>query len=285
MKRPAINNVWAFAKKQPAINNAEVLKNKIIVKHQKKIMIKKFQQTQLRNAEHLQFVTDADKIYSKHNSESQLLSGFYDEFHRLGREEERAMAIENNNTKIKEKGIVERYRDKLHSKLFNSVKVILYDENDPLFDAAQRVMTVIKSVGNPRNLPENAESAMLTTLGNKLEPYRTDLDAIGAQIHLEKLSETNVRFIQLETECRDIVSARSQGNVPSMKTVRLQIDTVYRSITDALNVFIKLNGEERYGPLVADINTLADKYDALLALRKGRAKKQESAGEDAPETE
>jgi hypothetical protein len=69
-------------------------------------MIRKFQQTQLRNAEHLQFVTDADKIYFKHNSEPQLLSGFYDEFHHLGREEERALDIENNNAKIKEKVIV-----------------------------------------------------------------------------------------------------------------------------------------------------------------------------------
>jgi hypothetical protein len=54
-------------------------------------MIRKFQQTQLRNAEHFQFVTDTDMIYSKHNLESQFLSVFYNEFHRLGQEEERAM--------------------------------------------------------------------------------------------------------------------------------------------------------------------------------------------------
>jgi hypothetical protein len=55
---------------------------------------------------------------------------------------------------------------------------------------------------------------------------------------------------------------------------------VYRSITDALNVFIKLNGEESYKSLIADINTLTDKYDALLTQRKGRAKKQETTGEE-----
>jgi hypothetical protein len=248
-------------------------------------MIKKFQQAQLRNAEHFQFVTDADKIYLKHRAEAQILSNLYDEFSRTVREEKKAMAVERSNAKIKEKGVAGRYRDNLHSKLFNFVKAILYDENDPLFDTAQKVMAVIKSVGNPRHLAENAESAMLTTLGNKLEPYRTDLETIGAQGHLNKLLEANNRFIQLENECRDIASARALANVPSLRTVRLQIDTVYRGITDALNVFIELNGEESYKSLIADINTLTDKYDALLTQRKGRKNKQESAGEEAADEE
>jgi ElaB/YqjD/DUF883 family membrane-anchored ribosome-binding protein len=248
-------------------------------------MIRRLRLIQLRNAEHFQFMTGANGIYSGHRAESQILSGLYDELDRLVPEEEKALAVERDNAKIKEKGVAERYRDKLHSKLFNSVKAILYDENDPFFDAAQRVMTVIKSVGNPRNMAENAESAMLTTLGNKLEPYRTDMETIGAQVHLDKLLEANTRFILLETECRDIVSARSLANVPSVKTIRQQIDTVYRNITDALNVFIKLNGEEPYKSLIADINTLVDKYEALLAQRQGRARKQDAANEDAAEQE
>lgn len=43
-------------------------------------MISKFQQTQLRNAEHFQFMTDAKNIYLGHRLESQLLYGLYDEF-------------------------------------------------------------------------------------------------------------------------------------------------------------------------------------------------------------
>jgi metal-dependent amidase/aminoacylase/carboxypeptidase family protein len=103
------------------------------------------------------------------------------------------------------------------------------------------------------------------------------MEATGAQVHLDKLMEANNRFIQLEAECRGIVSARTQVN---MADIRKQSDAVYRSITDAINVFIKLNGEERYKSLVADINTLVDKYEALLAQRKGRAKKQESTSDD-----
>jgi hypothetical protein len=89
----------------------------------------------------------------------------------------------------------------------------------------------------------------------------------------------------LEAECRSIVSARTQANIPSMTDIRKQSDSVYRSITDAINVFIKLNGEETYKSLVADINTLVDKYEALLAQRQGRARKQESTSDDSTEKE
>jgi hypothetical protein len=124
------------------------------------------------------------------------------------------------------------------------------------------------------HLAENAETAMITTLGNKLEPYRTDMETIGVQVHLDKLLEANTIFAQLETECREIVSARSFANILPVSTVRKQIDPVYHDIINAFNTFIRLNGEETYQLLVTEVNTLVDKYDTLLAQRKGRTKKE-----------
>jgi hypothetical protein len=244
------------------------------------MMIKKFKMMQLRNAEHMQFTTDADKIFGKHGAEEQTLAPVYKNFSSLRQKEETAMTIELNNGKVKEKNVVEHYRDRLHSKLFNSVKTILCDESDPLFEAAQRVMKVIKETGNPTQLSENAESAMLTALGNSLEPYRADLETIGALPHLEKLLETNRQFIKLENECRELVAAKKLVNSPSASTIRKQIDPVYRQIVNTLNVFIGLNGEENYKTLIADLNTLTDKYNALLAARKGQKKEEKGGTEE-----
>jgi hypothetical protein len=236
-------------------------------------MINKFQMQNLRAAEHLQFNTAADAIFRKHQAESGRLSPFYDEYSRLVKLEEASMATETGNALIREKGVAEHYRDKLHSKLFNCVKAILYDEADPLFNAAQRVMAVIKSVGNPSRLSENAESAVITTLGNKLEPYRSDLETIGALPHVDKLLEANRRFVQLETECRDIAAARTLAAQPSVSTVRKQVDPVYRIIVDTINGAIKLQPDEgAYKELVAELNTLTGKYDALSAQRKKQLK-------------
>jgi hypothetical protein len=242
-------------------------------------MIEKIQMVRLRNAEHFQFITDADRIFGKYGAEEQILAPVYAELSRLRQEEEAAMAVEQSNAKVKEKNVTEHYRDRLHSKLFNYVKSILCDEADPLLENAQRVMNVIKETGNPTRLSENAESAMLTTLGNKLEPYRADLETIGALPHLEKLLEANRQFMQLESECRELIAARKLF-VPSTTTIRKQVDPVYRRIVDTVNVFIQLNGDDSYKALVADLNTLIEKYDALLATRKGR-KKEEEKEEDA----
>jgi hypothetical protein len=236
-------------------------------------MINKFPMQNLRAAEHLQFNIAADAIFRKHQAESQRLSPFYDEYSRLVKLEESSMATETGNALIREKGVAEHYRDRLHSKLFNHVKAILYDEGDPLFDAAQRVMAVIKSVGNPSRLSENAESAVITTLGNRLESYRSDLEAIGAQPHVDKLLEANRRFIQLETECRDVAAARTLAAQPSTSAVRKQVDPVYRTIVDTINGVVRLQPDESaHRELIAELNTLTAKYDALLAQRKKQVK-------------
>jgi hypothetical protein len=233
-------------------------------------MIHKFHVNILRNAEHFQFVTDACAIFSKHRLEPEMLSSLYESFSGLQKEEETALAVEKDNAKIREKGGADLFRDKLHRKLFNHVKAILYDETDPLFDAAQRVMAVIKGAGNPTQLAENAESAVLTTLGNKLVSHRSDLEAIGAQQHVDKLVEANHRFMQLEKECRDIASERAVVNMPSVADVRKRADVVYRNIVNAFNSLASIRGEALYQALIADVNTLVAKYDNLLAQRKGK---------------
>jgi hypothetical protein len=244
-------------------------------------MIRKVKITQLRNAEHLQFVTDSEKVLRTHLLELDALSSVYDNYTRLGKAEETAMAVELRNEKVKLKNEAEYYRDRLHGKLFNYVKAILYDEADPQFDAARRVMEVIKSVGNPTRLSENAETAMLTTLGNKLAPYTADLESIGAQSHLYKLMEANQKFSQLEAECRNIASERAQTGLPSVSTIRKEIDPVYRKIVDTFNVFILLHGEESYKALIADLNTLTDKYNTLISQHKAVKKEDDKTEENA----
>ena len=73
----------------------------------------------------------------------------YDELGGLVKTAEMALSVEKKNEKIRQKNEVDRYRDRLHSKLFNHLKSILYDEKDPRFDDAQQVMRVVKDVGNP----------------------------------------------------------------------------------------------------------------------------------------
>jgi hypothetical protein len=241
-------------------------------------MINKFSFPQLRNAEYFQFMVSAREILQKFSAASEHLGTLYNELGELLKVAEDALAAERRNEKIREKNEADRYRDRLHSKLFNFLKSILYDERDPRFDDAQAVMQTVKNVGNPNRLPENAQSAMLTTLGNRLEPLRSRLQAIGAQQTVDELMEANRQFIALERESREITAAQKLGNTPaSMSAVRKQIDPLYRSIVDVLNGYAGVMAKNaQYLEKVAEMNVLTARYDSLIAARK-REKKETTA--------
>ena len=238
-------------------------------------MIPKFQMTNLRNAEHYQFISSACELFARFGVDSENLGALYDALAALLQTAEEALAIEKKNEKVREKNAMDRYRDRLHSKLFNYLKSILYDEKDERFDDAQVVMRVVKDAGNPTRLAENAESAMLTTLGNKLEPYRNRLEAINAQIIVDDLLAANRQFIVLEQECREILAARKAGATPpSMSAVRKQIDPLYRLIINAINGYFGIpSKKETCSELVTEMTVLVEKYDALIMARK-RVKKE-----------
>ena len=228
----------------------------------------------LRNAEYFQFISSARDIFAQSEIDREYFGALYDELEELLKAAENAMAFEKKSEKVREKNEADRYRDRLHSKLFNYLKSILYDERDVRCDDAQAVMKVVREAGNPTKLAENAESALLTALGNKLEPFRSQLESIGAQQILDDLMEANRRFIALETECRAIIAAQKISNVPlSMSAVRKQIDPLYRSIINAINGFCNIPSKrEAYREFITDMNVLVARYDATLAGRKTEKK-------------
>ena len=190
---------------------------------------------------------------------------------------ETALAAERKNEKVKEKNEADRYRDRLHSKLFNYLKAVLYDERDPHYDDAQAVMRVVKEAGNPTRLAENAQSAMMTALGNRLEPYRTQLEAIGAQQIVDSMLEANRRFIAIERELREMIAAQKLSDTPmSMGAVRRQIDPVYGAIISGVNVFVGIPSKaEECKALIAEMNVLIARYDLLLSARKKEKKEKQ----------
>ncbi len=238
-------------------------------------MINKINSNNLRNPEHFQFIGSAYAIFLKYNIDPENLGPVYAELAICLDAEETALAVERGNEKIREKNDADSYRDKLHGKLFNYVKSIIYDEKDPRYDIAQRVMKVLKEVGNPTQLAENTESAMLTTLGNKLEAHRDEVDAIGARDIVDALMEANRLFIALEKECREIVATLQTVKSPSMSVVRKQTDPVYRQIVNAINGYADLpSKKEAYKGVVAEMNTLVAKYENSMSGRGGKSEKK-----------
>ena len=240
-------------------------------------MIQKIQIQNLRNAEYFQFISSVQDILAKTGAENESFACLYEELQRWFKLAEKAMTLEKKNDKVRQKNEADRYRDRLHSKLFNYLKTILYDEKDARFDNAQQVMRVVKEAGNPTQMAENAQSAMMTALGNKLEPLRAQLEAIGAQNIVDDMMEANRQFIVIETEYRQMLAAQKLDDTTlPMNAVRKQIDPVYRAIINAINGLYGIPAKkEAYRETVTEMNVLTARYDALLAARKREKKGKE----------
>ena len=249
-------------------------------------MISKLSIRNLHNSEYYQFLVSANAIFDRHKTDIDRLAPLYRELEQHTTQMELSLTAEKKNEKIRQKNEMDRLRDRLHSRLFSYLKYILYDERDARFNDAQEIMKTLKAIGNPTQLPENAQSAMMTTIGNRLEPLRDKLESTGALQTVEDMLEANRQFIILEQEARDITASHKLENVPSAGNVRKQADETYRCITDAINAYAKLPHEkETYRELATDMNVLIDKYSALITARKRAAitGKPEEGGEKTEE--
>jgi len=232
-------------------------------------MIRKFPFQALGNSEISQFMHSAHAIFDQYGIDRKHLQPLYLEMAIHVKALEFAISVEKNNEKILEKNVMDGYRDRLHSRLFNHVKSILYDECDPQFDDAQAVMRVLKDAGNPAQMSENAQSVMLSMLGKRLSLYGAQLESIGAAAIVASLMEANREFIRLENECRQFAAVHKIIAIPSATTIRKELSRVYRSIADAINGYARTPLKmEEYREMVAKMNVLTARYDELLALRK-----------------
>ena len=233
-------------------------------------MINKFLFSNLRNPEYFQYMVSVRDVLSRHDVVHESFGCLYDALGGSLALAEVALAVERRSEKVREKNEADRYRDRMHRKLFNYLKSILYDDRDHRFDDAQAVMRIVNETGNPTRLPENAQSAVMTTLGNRLEPLRERLQAIGAQTIVEDMMNANRQFIIIEAELREELAAQKLDETPSsMSAARKMIDPVYRSIVAAINGYMNVPSKmESCRELVAEMNVLVARYDALLAARK-----------------
>jgi hypothetical protein len=239
-------------------------------------MIKKSDITRMHNADHYLFIYSVCAVLRKYNISIEFILKLLERLEALCKEEEEAFTFEKTNEKVCEKDEADRYRDNLHSRFFNYVKSILYDRHGPHFDDAQAVMEVLQSVGNPTQLPENVESTMIITLGNKLEPLSASVASIGAKPMLDALLAANQNFIKLEQETRELTSVK-KSNQPSVTAIRRKVDPVYRAVVGVINGLTELPEEkETFKDLIAEMNVLVAKYELLLLARKNaQAKKTE----------
>jgi hypothetical protein len=235
-------------------------------------MINKFSMNYLRNAECLAFMLAANDLIIKHKIFSEALAPLQERWNALLQTAAKALKVEEQNETVRLKNEADRYRDKLHGKLFNYLKSILCDEQDPRFDGAQQLMYIVKEAGNPIRLPENAESVLLAKLCNSLTAVSETLEAVGAAEIVSGILKANQHFVELEKKCRETVSDKQLDGIPSLSAVCREMIPAYTVIADYVNVSVRIS-QDAYREFIVEMNVLTAKYDAILSARKSEEEK------------
>jgi len=134
--------------------------------------------------------------------------------------------------------------------------------------AARRVQIVIDEHGNIAAKTYDKETAAIISLISKLnQDYANDVMTLGIAGWLNELQANNETFDQLMN------SRFTQENLKTqlrMKSVRLEVDDVYRTIIDRVNALIIVNGEADYKEFVGEMNERIDRNNISLSNRFGR---------------
>ncbi|RJE74577.1 DUF6261 family protein [Reichenbachiella sp. MSK19-1] len=92
---------------------------------------------------------------------------------------------------------------------------------------------------------------------------------------LTQLAEANEQFNELFLNRTE---ANSSADPVSMRDLRVRIQPLYYRLRDLIASYHVINnGEEPYGSTVKQLNTLIDKYNQILASRKGKRKEEDVA--------
>ena len=230
--------------------------------------IKSIRFRDLRNSEYFQYMTDLHGIIIRYSFIGDVLTFLIVEVKRLLGIAEVALLAERRNELVRQKNDADRRRDTLHSRLFNYLKYIIGDDNDPRFDDAQNIMRILKEAGNPTKLSENAQSAMMTAIATKMEPHSATLTAIGAKDIVDAMNDANTQFIAINDELRSMIAAKKlDPEQVSMTAIRKDIDRHYIAVMGMLNGYAIAKRDEST-EMLTEINVLIARFDALLAARR-----------------
>jgi hypothetical protein len=127
---------------------------------------------------------------------------------------------------------------------------------------------VLNHYGNITKRTYEEETTLITKFITDLQSkYDADCSLIGINPWLVELKKNNDYFNTLYFNRIDDESAKTQLR---MKQSKIEVDVAFKVIIKRIEALIEINGEANYKDFVLKINELIDKYNIILAQRKGR---------------
>ncbi len=150
------------------------------------------------------------------------------------------------------------------------IKAYSHHSRPDVMQAASRLQILIDAYGKISEKSYDKETAAVYNLVKDLRgEYSMDAGKIsGLEYWIDELDLCNQQFERLQKERHLELMARTDLR---MKTVRKELDSIYRTLTERINALMVVEGEAAYLPFVDELNEHIKHYKYLISQRKGRA--------------
>jgi hypothetical protein len=222
----------------------------------------------LHNEEHFQFQTEFKDSVTKAGAETLQISEAFSIFLLIYAQELEALQVIRKSATTEQLANADTERDIIFRGLADAIKSALNHFSAEKRAAAGRVQILLDQYGNVARKPYDDETAAISKLVSESQNgYATDVEILGLSDWFNELNAKNQAFDVLMKSRYSEDAAKTDLR---MKQVRIEVDAAYRAITNRLDALMLINGTTGFEGFVNELNSRVDRYDNILAQRKGR---------------
>ena len=222
----------------------------------------------LHNEEHFQFQTEFKDSVTKAGAETLQISDAFAIFLLIYAQELEALQVIRKSSTTEQLANADTDRDVIFRGLVDAIKSALNHFDAEKRAAAARLIIVFEQYGNIARKSYDDETAAITKLvGESRNSYAADVEILGITDWFSELDARNQAFDGL---MKNRYSEDAEKTGLRMKQVRKEVDAAYRTIANRLDALMLINGTNGFETFVNELNSRVDKYNNILAQRKGR---------------
>ncbi len=245
------------------------------------LQIENIKLSALQNAEHYEFMSNANSLIKTFTAEILDVTTEYPVFAIALEDEDKSFKIVQKSALTKNVEKADKERDLIFSGMYSHIKTMIKHYDSTMAAAAYRVQVLFDSYGNLLEESYDRESAGIVNLLQDLnsEKYKKDVEILSLNGWISKLNETNNTFRNIMKE-RSIEQSE-KDDFTRLRIARLATDDAYRIIRNKINAGIIFNGEKKYKTFVLQLNVYITRFNDTIAQRRGvaKAKKEEQESE------
>ncbi len=235
------------------------------------IQIKSLPQSQLRNSEHYQFMSDMKQQIVQLTPTALGLESVYSVFEFALGIEDVCLRIEKGSSKSLNLNELDTRRDTTWTALQAMLKAYSFSPFPAEVESSRKLTRIFDLYGNIRRQSYNEESASITNLIAELkkEPQLAEVESLSLISWIDVLKSTNDDFINLFNERNAELADREDGD---SREARIKTDEAYDTIVSRINAaFVLEIASAEAETFVSQLNEKIDYYRNSLAIRHGHS--------------